>query len=35
MPIVEGIHRTLYDGVPAIDVVRELMSRPVRAEFDG
>ncbi|MBX3693825.1 MAG: NAD(P)-dependent glycerol-3-phosphate dehydrogenase [Steroidobacteraceae bacterium] len=35
MPIVEGIHRTLYDGVPAIEVVRELMSRPVRAEFDG
>lgn len=35
MPIVEGIHRTLYDGVPAIEVVRELMSRPMRAELDG
>jgi len=35
MPIVEGIHRTLYDGVPAADVVRELMTRPVRAETDG
>jgi glycerol-3-phosphate dehydrogenase (NAD(P)+) len=34
MPIVEGIHRTLYDGVPAAEVVRELMTRPVRAEVD-
>jgi len=33
MPLVEGIHRTLYEGVPAADVVRGLMSRPVKAEF--
>ncbi|MBV6417890.1 MAG: Glycerol-3-phosphate dehydrogenase [NAD(P)+] [Steroidobacteraceae bacterium] len=35
MPIVAGIHRTLYDGVPAAEVVRELMTRPVRAEVDS
>lgn len=35
MPIVEGIHRTLYEGVPAAEVVRDLMSRPVRAEVDA
>lgn len=34
MPIVEGIHRTLYEAVPASDVVRDLMTRPVKAETD-
>ena len=34
MPIVEGIHKTLYEGVPAAEVVRDLMTRPVRAEVD-
>ncbi|MGE0583369.1 MAG: NAD(P)H-dependent glycerol-3-phosphate dehydrogenase [Steroidobacteraceae bacterium] len=34
MPIVEGIHRTLYEGVPAAEVVKDLMTRPVRAEVD-
>jgi glycerol-3-phosphate dehydrogenase (NAD(P)+) len=34
MPIVEGIHRTLYENVPAAEVVKDLMSRPVRAEVD-
>lgn len=34
MPIVAGIHQTLYDGVPAREIVRELMSRPVKAESD-
>lgn len=34
MPIVAGIHQTLYDGVPAKQVVRELMARPVKAESD-
>ena len=35
MPIVEGIHRTLYENVPAAAVVRDLMTRPVRAEVDA
>ncbi len=34
MPIVEGIHKTLYEGVPAAVVVKDLMTRPVRAEVD-
>ncbi|MCP5327529.1 MAG: NAD(P)-dependent glycerol-3-phosphate dehydrogenase [Sinobacteraceae bacterium] len=34
MPIVEGIHRTLFEGVPARDVVHELMTRPIKSEFD-
>jgi glycerol-3-phosphate dehydrogenase (NAD(P)+) len=34
MPIVEGIHATLYRGVPGREVVRDLMTRPVRAEID-
>ena len=34
MPICEGIYRALYEGLPPRDVVRELMSRPIRAEFD-
>jgi glycerol-3-phosphate dehydrogenase (NAD(P)+) len=32
MPICEGIYRVLYEQVPAADVVRELMSRPLRPE---
>ncbi|HNS27116.1 MAG TPA: NAD(P)H-dependent glycerol-3-phosphate dehydrogenase, partial [Steroidobacteraceae bacterium] len=35
MPIVEGIHSALYEGVPAIEIVKGLMTRPVRAEVDG
>lgn len=34
MPIVEGLHRTLYEQVPAQEVVRDLMTRPVKAESD-
>lgn len=34
MPICEGIYRILYEQVPAGDVVRELMSRPIRTEVD-
>lgn len=35
MPIVEGIHSALYEGVPASEIVTGLMTRPVRAEVDG
>ena len=35
MPIVEGIHSALYEGVPAGEIVKGLMTRPVRAEVDG
>lgn len=35
MPIVEGIHSALYEGVPAIEIVKGLMTRPVRAEVDS
>lgn len=34
MPICEGIHRTLYEGAPPREVVRDLMGRPIRPEFD-
>ena len=34
MPIVGGIHRILYDREPAKDVVRDLMTRPIRAEVE-
>ena len=34
MPIVEGLYRTLFEGVPAREVVRELMTRPIKSEFD-
>lgn len=34
MPICDGIHGVLYGGQPADQVVRGLMERPVRSEFD-
>jgi glycerol-3-phosphate dehydrogenase (NAD(P)+) len=34
MPIAEGIYRILYQDEPAKDVVRELMTRPIRAEVE-
>jgi glycerol-3-phosphate dehydrogenase (NAD(P)+) len=34
MPISEGIHGVLYDKQPVDQVVRGLMERPVRPEFD-
>lgn len=34
MPICDGIYRALYEGLPPREVVRELMSRPIRAELD-
>jgi glycerol-3-phosphate dehydrogenase (NAD(P)+) len=32
MPLSTGIYRILYEGLPAQDVVRGLMSRPIKAE---
>lgn len=34
MPIAEGIYGALYEGQPAGEVVRGLMARPVKPEFD-
>ena len=34
MPLCEGVYRVLYEGVPAKDAVRELMSRPIRSETE-
>lgn len=34
MPICEGIYRLLYEGLPAREVVKALMSRPIKSEFD-
>lgn len=34
MPICEGIYRTLYEGLPARDLVRALMQRPIKAETE-
>lgn len=34
MPISEALYRTLYEGQAAAEVVRGLMSRPIRSEFD-
>ena len=32
MPISAGIYRVLYEGLPAKDLVRDLMSRPIKSE---
>ena len=34
MPLCEGIYSVLYEQRPAKDVVRDLMSRPIRAETE-
>jgi glycerol-3-phosphate dehydrogenase (NAD(P)+) len=34
MPIVGGIHRILYEGESARDVVKDLMTRPIRREVE-
>ena len=34
MPICAGIHGVLYAGLPADEVVRGLMMRPIKPEFD-
>ena len=34
MPLCEGIYGVLYEGLPAREVVRGLMSRPIKAETE-
>jgi glycerol-3-phosphate dehydrogenase (NAD(P)+) len=34
MPIVHGIYRILYENEPAKDVVKDLMTRPIRPEVE-
>ncbi|MGH8210176.1 MAG: NAD(P)H-dependent glycerol-3-phosphate dehydrogenase [Steroidobacteraceae bacterium] len=34
MPLCEGVFRVLYEGIPAQDAVRELMSRPIKSETE-
>jgi glycerol-3-phosphate dehydrogenase len=34
MPLCEGVYRVLYEGLPADEVVRTLMRRPIRAEAE-
>jgi glycerol-3-phosphate dehydrogenase (NAD(P)+) len=34
MPLCEGVYRVLYEGVPARDAVRALMTRPIRSETE-
>jgi glycerol-3-phosphate dehydrogenase (NAD(P)+) len=34
MPIAEGIHGVLYEGLPAEQLVRGMMMRPIKPEFD-
>jgi glycerol-3-phosphate dehydrogenase (NAD(P)+) len=34
MPLCEGVYRVLYEGVPAQDAVRTLMTRPIKSETD-
>jgi glycerol-3-phosphate dehydrogenase (NAD(P)+) len=34
LPIVHGIYRILYENEPAKDVVKDLMTRPIRAEVE-
>ena len=34
MPIAHGIYRVLYENEPAKDVVKDLMTRPIRPEVE-
>jgi len=34
MPLCAGVYSVLYEGVPARDAVRELMTRPIKSETD-
>jgi glycerol-3-phosphate dehydrogenase (NAD(P)+) len=34
MPLCEGVFRVLYQGVPAKEAVRELMTRPIKSETE-
>lgn len=35
MPVTNEVHSVLYEGKSAAEAARELMSRPLREEFDG
>ena len=32
MPLCEAVYQVLYEHLPAVEVVRGLMSRPIKAE---
>jgi glycerol-3-phosphate dehydrogenase (NAD(P)+) len=34
MPLCEGVYQVLYEGVPAREAVRALMTRPIKSETD-
>lgn len=34
MPLCEGVYQVLYEGKPAREIVRALMTRPIRAEVE-
>ena len=34
MPLAEAVYRVLYEGVPARDAVRALMTRPIKSEIE-
>jgi glycerol-3-phosphate dehydrogenase (NAD(P)+) len=34
MPLCTGVYRVLYEGVPAREAVRELMTRPIKSETE-
>ena len=34
MPLCDGVYRVLYEDLPADEVVRALMRRPIRAEAE-
>ena len=34
MPLCEGVYRVLYEGLPASDAVRALMTRPIKSETE-
>jgi glycerol-3-phosphate dehydrogenase (NAD(P)+) len=34
MPLCDGVYQVLYEGVPARDAVRALMTRPIKSETD-
>lgn len=34
MPLCTGVYRVLYEGVPAREAVRELMTRPIKSELE-
>ena len=35
MPIVQTVHRVLFEGLPVREVISDLMSRELRTEVDA